>query len=96
MSTITISQAKKIGLEIKGLESWLDIEGGDGIAIPYIGYVEVNLHIPEIKNYKEDASMMVMNDSRYANRVPFAIGTIHLHAALEKMTKEECNKMTLP
>ena len=32
--------------------------------------------------------MMVMNDSRYGNRVPFAIGTIYLHAALEKMTKE--------
>ena len=40
--------------------------------------------------------MMVMNDSRYGNRVPFVIGTIHLHAALEKMTKEEWDKMTLP
>ena len=36
----------KMGLEIKSLKSWLDIEGGGGIAIPYIGYVEVNLQIP--------------------------------------------------
>ena len=36
MSTITISQAKKMGLEIQSLESLLDIEGGGGIAIPYI------------------------------------------------------------
>ena len=93
--TITISQAKKMGLKIQSLESMLDIEGGGGIAIPYIAYVEVNLEIPEIKNYK-DALMMVMNDSRYGNRVPFAIGTIHLHAALEKMTKEEWDKITLP
>ena len=37
MSTITISQAKKMGLKIQDLESLLDIEGGGGIAIPYIG-----------------------------------------------------------
>ena len=49
MSTITISQAKKMGLEIQSLESLLDIEGEGGIAILYIGYVEVNLQIPEIK-----------------------------------------------
>ena len=96
MSTITIIQAKTMGLQIQSLESMLDIEGGGGITIPYIGYVEVNLQIPEIKNYKEDVLMMVMNDSRYGDRVPFAIGTIHLHAALEKMTKEEWDKMTLP
>ena len=43
MSTITIRQAKKMGLKILNLDSLLDIEGGGGIAIPYIGYVEVNL-----------------------------------------------------
>ena len=88
MLTITISQAKKMGLKIQSLENMLDIEGGGGIAIPYIGYVEVQLQIPEIKNYKENALMMVMNDSRYGEKVPFIIGTIHIHAALKKMKKE--------
>ena len=95
MSTITISQAKKMGLKIQDLESLLDIEGGGGIAIPYIGYVEVNLQIPEIRNYNEDALMMVMNDSRYGDKVPFAIGTIHIHTALKEMTKDEWDNMTL-
>ena len=94
MLTIAISQAKKMGLKIQNLENMLDIEGGGGIAIPYIGYVEVQLQIPEIKNYKENALMMVMNDSRYGDKVPFAIGTIHIHAALKKMTKEEWKNMT--
>ena len=49
MSVITISQAKKMGLKIQNLDNSLDIEGGGGIVIPYIGYVEVNLQIPEIK-----------------------------------------------
>ena len=38
--------------------------------------------------------MMVMNDSRYGDKVPFAIGTIHIHAASKKMTKEEWKNMT--
>ena len=32
----------------------LDIEGSGGVTVPYIGYVEVNLKIPEIKAYEED------------------------------------------
>ena len=56
--------------------------------------MEVQLQIPEIKNYKENALMMVMNDSRYGEKVPFAIGTIHIHAALKKMTEEERKNMT--
>ena len=94
MSTITISQAKKMGLKIQNLDSLLDIEGGGGIAIPYIGYVKVNLQIPEIKNYNEDALMMVMNDSKYGHKVPFAIGTTHIHAALKVMTEEEWHNIT--
>ena len=39
--------------------------------------------------------MMVMNDSRYGKKVPFAIGTIHIHAALKAMTKDEWDSMTL-
>ena len=83
-----------MGLKIQNLENMLDIEGRGGIAIPYIGYVQVQLQIPEIKNYKENALMMVMNNSRYGDKVPFAIETIHIHAALKKMTKEEWKNMT--
>ena len=43
------------------MESFLDIEGGGGIAIPYIGYVEVYLKFPEIQTFDEDVLMMVMN-----------------------------------
>ena len=95
MSTITISQARKLGLQIQELEGLLDIEGGGGIAIPYIGYVEVNLQIPEIQAYNEDVLMMVMDDSRYGDIVPFAIGTIHIHEALKVITDEEWENLSL-
>ena len=39
--------------------------------------------------------LMVMNDSRYGDKVPFAIGTIHIHTALKEMTKDEWDNMTL-
>ena len=38
--------------------------------------------------------MMVMNDSRYGHKVLFAIGTIHIHAALKAMTEDEWYNMT--
>ena len=95
MSTITISQAKNLGLQIQELEGLLDIEGGGGIAIPYIGYVEVNLKIPEIQAYNENVLMMVMDDSRYGDIVPFAIGTIHIHEALKVITDEEWKNLSL-
>ena len=77
------------------MKSLLDIERGGGIAIPYIGYVEVSNQIPEIKGYNEDLLMMVMNDSRYGKKVPFAIGTIHIHAALKVITSEEWRDLFL-
>ena len=95
MSTITISQAMKMGLEIQSLENLLDIGGSGGVSVPYIGYVEVNLKIPEIKAYDEDVLMMVMNDSRYGDIIPFAIGTIHTHAALEVITDEEWKVLSM-
>ena len=89
MSTITISQAKKMGLKIQNLENMLDKKGSTGVSVSYIGYVEVNLKNPEIKAFEEDVLLMVMNDSRYGDIIPFVIGTIHTHAVLEVITDDE-------
>ena len=39
--------------------------------------------------------MMVMNDSRYGDIIPFAIGTIHTHAALEVITDDEWKHLSI-
>ena len=39
--------------------------------------------------------MMVMNDSRYGHKLPFAICTIHIHAASKAMAEDEWDNMTL-
>ena len=96
MSTITFSQARKTKLKIESLDKLLDIEGGGGVSIPSIGYVEVSLKIPEIPAYDKDALMMVMNDSRHGDMVPFDIGTKHIHAALEVITEKYWAKLGQP
>ena len=82
-----------MGLEIQNLENMLDIEGSGGVKVPYIGYVEVNLKIPEVRAYNEGVLMMVMNDTRYGDIIPFLIGTIHTHTALEVITDDEWTKL---
>ena len=84
-----------MNLEIHSLDNLLDKEGSGGVSVSYIGYVEVNFKIPEVKAHKEDVLMMVMNDSRYGDIIPFVIGTIHTHAALEVITDNEWKKLSL-
>ena len=42
---------------VKGV---LHLEGGGGIPIPYKGYVEANLAIPDLPHYNEDVLFMVV------------------------------------
>ena len=43
MSTIILTQAKRMGLGIHTLETILKIEGTGGGKVPYKGYVEIHL-----------------------------------------------------
>ena len=62
----------------------------------YLTYVEVNnFKIPEIKAYNEYVLMVVMNDSRYGDIIPFVIGTFHTYAALEVITDNEWKNLSL-
>ena len=49
ISTITIELIKQLGLKIHQLDRILKSETTGGGSIPYMGYVETNLKIPEIK-----------------------------------------------
>ena len=62
ISTITIEFIKQLGLKIHQLDRILKFEttGGD---IPCMGYVEINLKIPEIEAFNEDVLMLEIEDS---------------------------------
>ena len=66
ISTITIEFVKQLGLKIHQLDRILKFETTGGGDIPYMGYVEVNLKIPEIKALNEDVLILVIGDSTYA------------------------------
>ena len=93
MSAITKSFVDELQLEIKPLETILDIEATGGGQVPYHGYVECHLKIPMIKKFDLDVLMLVIDDSPYGMRVPIQIGTLHIDMALDLATEEERRKL---
>ena len=89
ISAISKSMAKTLGLPIRKLEALLDIEGSAGLDVPYLGYTELRLDIPEIVKFDHDVLMMVYPDSKYSHRVPVIIGTLHIDEALDLATYDE-------
>ena len=94
MSAITKSFAEKLQLEIKSLRTILDIEATGGGRVPYHGYVECRLKIPQVEKFDLDVLMLVIDDSPYGMRVPVQIGTLHIDMALELATEEEKRKLS--
>ena len=94
MSAMVESFAKELQLEIKPLKTILNIEGTGGGVVPYHGYVECHLQLPQIKKFDVDVLMLVIDDSAYGMRVPIQIGTLHIDMALELATEAEMKKLS--
>ena len=94
MSAMVKSFAEELQLEIKPLKTILDIEGTGGGAVPYHGYVECRLQLPQIKKFDVDVLMLVTDDSAYGMRVLIQIGTLHIDMALELATEAEMKKLS--
>ena len=73
LSSIMSSKAREFGLEVKHLQTILDLEATGEGDVFYEGYVELNLDIPEVAKFKEDVLMLVVKDSPYSEKVPVAI-----------------------
>ena len=56
-------------LKVHTLDRLLELEGTRGPAIPYFGYVEVNLQIPGIWGYNEDVWLLVILTTTYSEKV---------------------------
>ena len=54
ISAISMAFVKHHGLPIWQLQQILDFEGFGGVDIPYIGYTQIQLQIPGIKDYDKD------------------------------------------
>ena len=91
---LPISLAKTLKLEIKSLKTILDLEGTGGLLIPYLGYIEMQLKIPEVKAFDRDVLMLVVLDSPYCDRVPMVFGTTHIDMLIKLATQEELGKLS--
>ena len=64
-------------------------------AIPYLGFVEVNLQIQGIKSYNEDVVLLVIPTMTYSKIVLVVVGTKIINKALSLMTMGELAKATM-
>ena len=94
MSAMVKSFAKALNLEIKPLNTILDIEVTGGGTCPYYGYVECRLQLPQIKKFDVDVLMLIIDDSEYGVRVPVQVGTLHIDMALDLATEAEMKRLS--
>ena len=94
LSTITIDFLKQLGLKIHQLDRILGFEATGGGGIPYMGYIEVNLKIPEIKEFDEDVLMLVTEDRTYAQHVLIQLGILHIDRALDLIRDKEITQLS--
>ena len=80
-------------MEPKQLQSILQIEGSGGLEVPYLGYVEVQLKLPEVKAFNHDVLLLIVPDSAHTQYTPITLGTLHLDMAIKLATKK--NSRTL-
>ena len=76
-------------LEPKQLQSILQFEGSRGLEVPYLGYVEVCLGIPEVKALGQDVLLLIVPNSTHTQSTPITLGTLHIDMAIKLATGEE-------
>ena len=89
VSSISDTFASKLGSKIKQLNTLLDLEPTGGGQVPYDGYVELRMQVPNVKAFDLDVLMLVIPESEYSRRVPIMIGTIHIDEIIDLITEEE-------
>ena len=66
---------EKHGYKIQPLDHLVLIEGSGGADVPYLGYVEVRMHIPGINSFDRDVLMLISHTNiHYYQRVPILVG----------------------
>ena len=78
---------KKLNLKPQQLQYILQIEGSRGLDVPYLGYVETCLGVPEIKAFDTDVLLLIVPDSVHTMHTPITLGTLHIDMAITFVTK---------
>ena len=93
LSAISLAWVKKLNLKPQQLWSILQIEGSDGLEVPYVGYVETHLRIPEIKAFDNDVLLLIVPNSAHTMHTPITLGTLHIDMAIKLATMKELENL---
>ena len=89
LSAIPWTWVKKLNLEPKQLQSILQIEGSGGLEVPYLGYVEFQLKIPEVEVFDQDVLLLIVPDSAHTQYTPITLGALYIDMANRLATEKE-------
>ena len=56
--------------------------------MPYLGYVQAHLKIPEIKAFDLDVLLLIVPDSAHTQYTPITLGTLHIDMVIKIATKK--------
>ena len=93
LSSISLAWVKKLNLKSQQFQSILQIEGLGGLDVPYLGYVENHLEIPEFKAFDTDVFLSIVPDSVHTMHIPITLGTLHIDMAIKLATKKELESL---
>ena len=79
---ISAQLCEDLGLEIQPFSWLLELEGTGGAAIPYLGFVEVNLQILGIRGYNKNVLVLAIPTTAYTEEVPVMVGSKIIDRAL--------------
>ena len=71
----------------------MQIEGSGGLEVPYLGYVETHLKIPEIKAFDQDVLLLIIPNSAHTQCTPITLGTLHVDMAIRLATEKELKNL---
>ena len=64
-----------------------------GLDVPYLGYVENHLRVPEVKAFDTDVLLLIELDSVHAMHTPITLGTLHIDMVIKLATKKELESL---
>ena len=71
----------------------MQIEGSGGLDVPYLGYVETCLRIPEIKAFDNDILFLIVPGRVSTQHTPITLGILYIDMAIKLATKKELGSL---
>ena len=83
------------GYEIQLLDHLVLLEGSGGAYVPYLGYVQVRMHIPGITSFDRDVLLLVSHTTTHHHqRVPIQVGSCIIDQVMNYISEDELQSLS--